>query len=100
MSIERLSVDHGMKCDKIVRHYGADSQEFQAISELSELLEVLTRRKDQRGDDWHEHLFDELADAMIMIRQMCCLHGIRYYDLHLHMSEKIERQLNRMANGE
>ena len=100
MSIERLSIDQGMKCAKIVEHYGAASQEFQAISELSELLQVLTRRQDQRGEDWNDHLFDELADVMVMIRQMCCLHGIRYYDLCLHVSEKIDRQMKRIANGD
>ena len=89
-----------MKCERIAEHYGIDCQEDQTISELSELLHVMTRRPSQRDIDWSNNLVDEMADVMIMIRQMCFLHGIDLDELNERINFKLERQLERMRHGD
>ncbi len=88
------------KCRKIAEHYGISSQETQAISELSELLQVLTRRNGQRGADWKSDLIDEMADVNVMIQQLCTLHGISRDELNERITFKLDRQLERIRNGE
>ena len=89
-----------IKCEKIAEHYGLDSQESQSISELSELLHVLTRRNSQRGIDWKNDLIDEMADVNVMIQQLCTLHGISHDELNERINFKLNRQLERIKNGE
>lgn len=95
-----MTKNQRIRCAKIAEHYGMQLQEFQTISELSELLEVLTRRMSQRGIDWENSLLDELADVTIMIQQVCTLHGISEYELNERVNFKIDRQLDRIQNGE
>ena len=89
-----------VKCEKIATHYGIDCQEDQTISELSELLHVMTRRPSQRGIDWSNNLVDEMADVVIMIRQMCFLHGIDPYEVNERINFKLDRQLERIRQGD
>ena len=86
------------KCNKISEHYGLNTQEFQSISELMELGEVLTRRPGQRDNTWKEKLLDEMADVTIMIRQLRLLYDISDYDFSKKIDEKLDRQLERMKN--
>ena len=89
-----------VKCQTIAEHYGLQTQEFQTISGLSELLEVLTRRMSQRGIDWNNDLLDELADVTIMVQQMCALHRISDNELNERVNYKLNRQIERIRNGE
>ena len=86
------------KCVKIAEHYGLNTQEFQSISELMELGEVLTRRPGQRDSSWKGKLLDEMADVTIMIRQLRLLYDISDYDFNEKVNEKLDRQLERMKN--
>lgn len=86
------------KCVKIAEHYGLNTQEFQSISELMELGEVLTRRPGQRDNTWKGKLLDEMADVTIMIRQLRLLYDISDYDFSKKIDEKLDRQLERMKN--
>ena len=88
------------KCQKIAEHYGPHTQEFQAVSELMELGQVLTRRPGQRKEDWKEKLLDEMADVTIMIRQLRLLYDISDVDFEVKLVEKLDRQLNRIKNGD
>lgn len=88
------------KCQKIAEHYGPNTQEFQAVSELMELGQVLTRRPGQRKEDWKEKLLDEMADVTIMIRQLRLLYDISDVDFEAKLVEKLDRQLNRIKNGD
>lgn len=89
-----------VKCERIAEHYGLEMQESQTISELSELLHVLTRRKSQRGIDWKNNLVDEMADCMVMIQQLLTLHGIERDELNERVNYKLNRQIERIRNGE
>ena len=88
------------KCRKIADHYGPQTQEFQAVSEIMELGQVLTRRPGQRTKDWKEKLLDEMADVTIMIRQLRLLYDISDEDFEKKIIEKLDRQLERIKNGE
>lgn len=84
------------KCEDIANHYGKHQQEEQTISELSELLCVLTRRQSQRGIDWKNNLVDEIADVEIMLRQMVFVHGLDADEINERINYKLNRQLDRM----
>ena len=60
----------------ILHHYGQAKQEIQAVQELSELTLLLAAREDQRGEDYKEHLTEEMADVIVMIEQMKIANGI------------------------
>ena len=77
----------------ILNHYGAGKQELQAVQELSELIVLLTKRSDQRGEEYRENLIDEIADATIMIEQVKMMHGIDNKDVSARISYKLYRQM-------
>lgn len=84
------------KCRQIAERYGIQNQERQAVSELAELLEVLTRRPNQRGQNWRERLIDEISDVKIMIQQLLTLHDIDPETISEQIDFKLNRQLGRM----
>lgn len=87
------------KCRRIAEHYGRKNQERQAVSELCELMYVLTRRQEQRAVDWKNDLLDEMADCLVMIEQLRALHGIEDEELTDRVNFKLNRQLERIADG-
>jgi hypothetical protein len=91
-----MTVGQKRKCEDIAEHYGKKHQEAQTISELSELLCVLTRRQSQRGIDWKNNLIDEIADVEIMIQQMIALHKLDSDIVNERINYKLNRQLERM----
>lgn len=91
---------HKHFCGEIARHYGQKKQEVQAVQELSELILLLTRRKDQRGTDYKERLIDETADSLIMIEQIRQLNGITEKEVKDRIDYKIERQRARIQDEE
>lgn len=87
------------KCRRIAEHYGRKNQERQAISELTELQYVLTRRLEQRQADWRNDLLDEMADCLVMIEQLRALYGISDDEVTERVNFKLNRQLERIADG-
>lgn len=88
------------KCKTIADHYGRNSQEKQAVSELMELGYVLTRRPVQRKDTWNEELLDEIADVLIMVQQLSLIYKLSDEDISKKVDEKLDRQLYRIGQGE
>ena len=94
------------KCRQIAEKYGMRNQEQQAVSELTELQYVLTRRPNQRGAawaekhkaTWTESLLDEIADVFIMLEQLRTLHGISKDAVNDEINYKLNRQLDRIEN--
>ena len=84
------------KCEYIAEAYGATNQEKQTVSELSELLYVLTRRPDQRQMDWKNELLNEIADVEIMCQQLLYLYAITEDELYDRLNFKLNRQLDRI----
>ena len=84
------------KCEYIAEAYGVTNQEKQTVSELSELLYVLTRRPDQREMDWKNDLLGEIADVEIMCQQLLHLYAITEDELYDRLNFKLNRQLDRI----
>ena len=87
------------RCRQIAERYGRKNQEAQAISELTELQYVLTRRPDQRQLDWKNDLIDEMADVLIMVEQLRALYGVEDDELTERVNFKLNRQIDRILNG-
>lgn len=85
------------KCRQIAEKYGVQNQEKQTVSELSELLYVLTRRPNQRHQDWRESLIDEISDVKIMIQQLMTMYDIDPETISEQIDFKLNRQLGRIA---
>ena len=84
------------QCKQIADKYGVINQERQTVSELTELLYVLTRRMDQRGQNWREKLIDEISDVKIMMQQIIYLYDIDPEVISEQMDFKLKRQLGRI----
>lgn len=84
------------QCKQIADKYGVINQERQVVSELTELLYVLTRRMDQRGQNWREKLIDEISDVKIMLQQIIYLYDIDPETISEQMDFKLNRQLGRI----
>lgn len=85
------------KCRQIAEKYGIQNQEKQTVSELSELLYVLTRRPNQRGQNWREQLIDEISDVRIMLQQLMTMYDIDPETISEQIDFKLNRQLGRIA---
>lgn len=83
-------------CGEIARHYGKTKQKVQAVQELSELICVLTRRKDQEDAAHQLKLIDEIADSLVMIEQIRQLYGISGEEIEHRIEYKLLRQLARI----
>lgn len=83
-------------CGVIAGHYGKRSQEWQAAQELSELMCLLTRRDDQRDATYKDSITDEIADCEIMLEQIRRLNGIDETEVTERITQKLERQLERI----
>ena len=86
------------KCQKIAEHYGLNTQEFQAVSEIFELGQVLTRRPGQRTNGWKGELLDEMADVTITIQQLRLLYDISDETFEEKVIEKLDIQLDRIKS--
>lgn len=84
------------KCRQIAEKYGIQNQEKQTVSELSELLYVLTRRPNQRKQDWREKLIDEISDVRIMLQQLMTMYDIDPETISEQIDFKLNRQLGRI----
>lgn len=84
----------------IVRYYGKQKQEVQAIQELLELSLLLTKRDDQRGDSYKFCLIDEIADSLIMIEQIKAMHDLDDSLILKRIRQKLNRQFFRIESEE
>ena len=55
--------------EKALAKYGCKMQATVAIEEMSEVIKEITKM--QRGELNREHMAEEIADARIMMEQMC-----------------------------
>lgn len=85
----------------IANTYGLKNQRIQAVQELSELIMLLTRRKDQIEKDptYKEHLTEEIADSIVMVQQIMYLEGIDSADVETVIEYKLSRQIDRINHG-
>ena len=81
----------------IADHYGFTSQADMLCEESAEFMVALNKLR--RGSpDAYENIKEEVADVLIMARQLRYLLG--YEEIDRTISEKLNRQLRRIANEE
>ena len=98
---------------KIIKHYGIMPQLKYFQSEVFELNEAIIRKeylpneKDVDGELFainleieqaKEHITEEIADVMVMLKQFQMYYGISRDEIRDIMKYKIERQLERIEN--
>ncbi len=113
------------KLRKIINHYGINKQLKYFQSEIFELNEaILNYEKDsfvdffsdiwrgvkncfsgimrlpQEKDPRREHVIEEIADVMVMLKQIQLNYNIKTDDIKEVMKFKIARQLERIENDE
>lgn len=85
----------------IAEHYGMHNQSRQAVEEMAELTQALTKFWRYKGmEQWtynelRSNIVEELADVQNMIEQLCILFRCEE-DMEAEKKRKINRQLRRM----
>ena len=78
-------------------HYGEKRQMLKALEELAECQQALC--KFLSGEDTADHVAEEIADARIMLEQMCLFLGVGK-EADEYLRKKIERLNNRLMPNE
>ena len=84
--------------ERAIEVYGKDMQLNVAIEELSELIKEICKYK--RGEDNRENIIEEMADCIIMLRQLEIIFGIGFDDINPTMMEKLYRLETRLEESE
>lgn len=109
------------KLRKIINHYGVDKQLKYFQSEIFELNEAIIKERKSNGavetaldsvlgafgkaglinykthyDYDKEHITEEIADVMVMLKQFQLYYNISSLDIRKVMDSKIKRQLERI----
>ena len=105
------------KLRKIINHYGMNKQLKYFQSEVFELNEAIIKRRNQgifenvvdgissavasvlnikTVDYSKEHIKEEIADVMVMLKQFQLYYDIPTSEIKEIMKSKVERQLNRI----
>jgi hypothetical protein len=64
--------------EKVIDHFGPSHQIMKAIDEMAELTSALVRYQNQAG--WSTLVIDEIADVLIMARQLRLIFGPELVD--------------------
>ena len=90
---------------KIINHYGLDKQLKYIHTEYYELDEAIIEREQaywyspiKLNRSYEEHIAEEIADIMVMLKQFQYYYDIKDKDVERIMKEKINRQLKRIEN--
>lgn len=92
---------------KIIHYYGIDEQLKYIHSEYYELDEAILQYEFGRHDSCYpdgvvsgakSHVVEEIADVMVMLKQLQYYFNIEDYWVEEVMKKKIDRQLNRIED--
>lgn len=88
---------------KIINHYGIKSQQKKLAEEVYEFQEAVADCESaywyspiQLNKSYEEHVVEELADVMVMLKQFQYYYDITDEQVENIMKQKIERQLKRI----
>lgn len=92
------------KLQKIINHYGIDKQLKYFQSEVFELNEAIIEREIHWNYDteiqniksYDRHIAEEIADVMVMLKQIQLYYDISTEDIEEIMTFKVNRQLERI----
>lgn len=94
-----MSNEYNDKIVEIAEHYGAYPQSIQAVEEMAELTQALTKFWRYKGTDadeinrLKEHIFESLADVKIMLDQIAYL-----YIADEHVNEAIRHKIDKQIS--
>ena len=80
---------------KIASHYGYTAQSNIIIEECAELTQAICKLRRAWSDSRLENVKEELADVLIMARQLRVMLGAE--DIDRIIGEKLDRQIERIA---
>ena len=86
------------KIQEIAEHYGRDKQLHQTMEECAELSVECSHTL--RGKGNRNNLAGEIADVMIMLRQILYLEDIPEEDVETIIEFKLDRQMSRIRDEE
>lgn len=75
-----------------IEQYGEEMQSIVALEELSEVQKEICKYTRGKGNE--EHLAEEIADATIMLEQLCII-----YDVDLLVEEYKRKKVQRLADN-
>lgn len=83
----------------LINHYGTKKQQDIAIEELAELQKAIIKYRREPSDKTKEAAIEEIADVQVMLEQLKIIYSCRT-KIDAIMDAKIERQIERVRNGE
>ena len=93
---------------QIINHYGIKSQQRKLQEEVFELQEAIINHELKKSVEYEiplteiigtrEHITEEIADVLVMLKQFQYYYGIEDKDIKKIMKFKIHRQLERIKN--
>ena len=93
----RKSYCDDLRIEQIAAHYGFTSQADMLCEESAEFMVALNKLR--RGSpDAYDHIKEEVADVLIVARQLRYLLG--YEDIDRIINEKLDRQMRRISDEE
>jgi NTP pyrophosphatase (non-canonical NTP hydrolase) len=91
---------------KIIRHYGINKQQKYIHTEYFELDEAITTHEMNKSVEYEiplteiigtkDHIAEELADCLVMLKQIQYYYDIDDFQVKSIMNTKIDRQLQRI----
>lgn len=95
---------------RIIKHYGLNHQQRKLEEEVYELQEAITRYEMAREANstggiyalvaFEEHIVEEIADVCVLLMQITNYLKIDVPSIDKIMEMKIDRQIERMKDGE
>lgn len=93
----RKSCCDDLRIEQIAAHYGFTSQADMLCEESAEYMVALNKLRRGKSEAY-ENIKEEVADVLIVARQLRYLLG--YEDIDRIISQKLDRQMQRIANEE
>ncbi len=91
----------------IINYYGVNHQQRKLAEEVFELQEAITEYgfyysdyPDSQIREARQHITEEIADVMVLLNQFAFHYDIKLEEINKVMSFKVNRQLERIKNGE
>ena len=93
---------------QIINRYGINNQQRKLQEEVFELQEAIIKYEDYAYENydygvgkvewgkWREHIAEEIADVMVMLKQFQYFYGITDGKIEKVMEFKVDRQLERI----
>lgn len=87
------------KLEKIIKTHGENNQKLKAIEELDE-LQIAILNDINKGLNCRNNVIEEIADSLVMIRQLMMIYNIDSEMIVTVMHMKMDREIKRINRQE